>query len=88
MIEVELPDGTIAEFPDGTPHATIEAALYRFGFAPVARMPESPLPPPPPAMGPRRVPQPQPELIVDENRRDARPFPERKPSRVLLRRPK
>jgi hypothetical protein len=88
MIEVELPDGTIAEFPDGTPHATIEAALYRFGFAPEARKPEPPLPPPPPAMGPRRVPQPQPELIVDENRRDARPFPERKPPRVLLRRPK
>jgi hypothetical protein len=84
MIEVELPDGTIAEFPDGTPHATIEAALYLFGFAPEARKPEPPLPPP----RPRRVPQPQPELIVDENRRDARPFPERKPSRVLLRRPK
>jgi hypothetical protein len=89
MIEVELPDGTIAEFPDGTPHATIEAALRRrFDSAPVARMPEPPLPTPPPAIGPRRVPQPQPELIVDENRRDARPFPERKPPRILLRPPK
>jgi hypothetical protein len=37
-------------------------------------------------IGPRRVPQP--ELIVDENRRDARPFPERKPPRILLRPPK
>lgn len=27
MIEVELPDGTIAEFPDGTPRETIEKAL-------------------------------------------------------------
>ena len=34
MIEVELPDGTIAEFPDGTPHATIEAALYRSALPP------------------------------------------------------
>lgn len=29
MIEIELPDGTIAEFPDGTPQATIKAALRR-----------------------------------------------------------
>lgn len=28
-IEVELPDGSIAEFPDGTPPATIESALRR-----------------------------------------------------------
>ena len=28
-----------------------------------------------PAMGPRRIAQPEPELIVDEDRRDARPFP-------------
>ena len=27
MIEVELPDGSVAEFPDGTPHAQITAAL-------------------------------------------------------------
>lgn len=26
-IEVELPDGSIAEFPDGTDNATIERAL-------------------------------------------------------------
>ena len=33
MIEVELPDGSIAEFPDGTPSAEIEAVLQR-QFAP------------------------------------------------------
>ena len=88
MIEVELPDGTIAEFPDGTPHATIEAALRRrFGTAPVARKPE-PRPPTPPATGRRRIAQPQPELIIDENRRDAQPFPDRRPPRVLLQRPR
>lgn len=27
MIEVELPDGTIAEFPDGTPNDVMERAL-------------------------------------------------------------
>jgi hypothetical protein len=38
MIEVELPDGAIAEFPDGSPRATIVAALRRrFGSAPMAR---------------------------------------------------
>lgn len=32
MIEVELPDGTIAEFPDGTPNDVIKGALQnRFG---------------------------------------------------------
>jgi hypothetical protein len=31
MIEAKLPDGTIAKFPDGTPHATIAAALRRSG---------------------------------------------------------
>jgi hypothetical protein len=29
-IEVELPDGTIAEFPDGTSNATMEMALAKF----------------------------------------------------------
>lgn len=34
MIEVELPDGTIAEFPDGTSHDTIKSALRKkFGGA-------------------------------------------------------
>jgi hypothetical protein len=33
MIEVELPDGTIAEFPDGTPSETINGALQK-RFAP------------------------------------------------------
>lgn len=34
MIEVELPDGTIAEFPDGTPNEVIKGALQkRFGAA-------------------------------------------------------
>lgn len=34
-IEVELPDGNIAEFPEGTPRETITAALQRrFGSAP------------------------------------------------------
>lgn len=34
MIEVELPDGTIAEFPDGTARETIQSALQtRFGAA-------------------------------------------------------
>lgn len=33
MIEVELPDGTVAEFPDGTPNETIKAALQK-RFAP------------------------------------------------------
>lgn len=32
MIEIELPDGSIAEFPDGTPQDTIKSALQkRFG---------------------------------------------------------
>ncbi len=35
MIEVELPDGTIAEFPDDTPQATIKGALQK-RFAPPA----------------------------------------------------
>lgn len=30
MIEIELPDGSIAEFPDGTADATIESALSQF----------------------------------------------------------
>lgn len=29
-IEVELPDGTIAEFPDGTSNATMEMALAKY----------------------------------------------------------
>jgi len=29
-IEVELPDGTIAEFPDGTSPQTMEMALARY----------------------------------------------------------
>lgn len=36
MIEVELPDGTIAEFPDGTPNATIERALRTQSMGPKA----------------------------------------------------
>lgn len=35
MIEVELPDGTIAEFPDDTPHDVIQGVLRKqFGSAP------------------------------------------------------
>lgn len=30
MIEVELPDGTIAEFPDGTSHDVIKQALAKY----------------------------------------------------------
>ena len=33
MIEVDLPDGSVAEFPDGTPPETIKAALQK-RFAP------------------------------------------------------
>ncbi len=40
MIEVELPDGTIAEFPDGTPNDVIKGALQK-RFAPQAA-PEQP----------------------------------------------
>lgn len=29
MIEVDLPDGSVAEFPDGTPHATIKSAIQK-----------------------------------------------------------
>jgi hypothetical protein len=29
-LEVELPDGTIAEFPDGTSNATMEMALAKY----------------------------------------------------------
>jgi hypothetical protein len=36
MIEVELPDGTIAEFPEGTPHEVIQGALQK-RFAPTAQ---------------------------------------------------
>jgi hypothetical protein len=42
MIEVELPDGTIAEFPAGTPDATIKTALQRY------RTPAAPPPSAPP----------------------------------------
>ncbi len=35
-IEVELPDGSIAEFPDGTPDAAIKGALSKFSAAPAA----------------------------------------------------
>lgn len=38
MIEVELPDGAIAEFPDGTPQETIKGALQK-RFAPKAAAP-------------------------------------------------
>lgn len=38
MIEVELPDGTIAEFPEGTPAETIKSALQK-RFAPPAPTP-------------------------------------------------
>lgn len=34
MIEVELPDGTVVEFPDGTDAAAIKAALAKIGGAP------------------------------------------------------
>lgn len=36
-IEVELPDGTIAEFPDGTSNATMEMALSRYRARPAGR---------------------------------------------------
>lgn len=35
MIEVELPDGSIAEFPDGTPHQVMERAIQERFPAPV-----------------------------------------------------
>lgn len=42
MIEVELPDGTIAEFPDGTPNETIKGALQKkFGKRQAAKEPAS-----------------------------------------------
>lgn len=37
MIEVELPDGSIAEFPDGTPEGTIKAVLAKQFGAPKQR---------------------------------------------------
>lgn len=39
MIEVELPDGTIAEFPEGTPAETIKSALQRRFSAPAQAAP-------------------------------------------------
>ena len=33
-IEVELPDGSVAEFPDGTSNATIEMALSKYRAKP------------------------------------------------------
>lgn len=40
MIEVELPDGTIAEFPDGTSQDVIKSALQKRFSAPTEREPE------------------------------------------------
>ncbi|WP_313642323.1 hypothetical protein [Stenotrophomonas sp.] len=39
-IEIELPDGTIAEFPDGMPDAEIEAVIQKQFPAPAAAQPE------------------------------------------------
>lgn len=43
MIEVDLPDGSIAEFPDGTPPEVMKQALQkRFGAPQQAEQPQSP----------------------------------------------
>lgn len=42
MIEVELPDGTIAEFPDGTGNDVIKAALQKRYSAPQQAAPQQP----------------------------------------------
>lgn len=44
MIEVELPDGSIAEFPDGTPPETIKGALQKRFGAPQAPQPQEAAP--------------------------------------------
>ena len=41
MIEVETPDGTIIEFPDGTDNQTIKSVLAK-QFAPTASQSEQP----------------------------------------------
>lgn len=41
-VEVELPDGTIAEFPDGTPREVMQKALARYATPAVAPQPEKP----------------------------------------------
>lgn len=46
MIEVELPDGTIAEFPEGTPAETIKSALQRRFATPAPTPVAAPAPDP------------------------------------------
>lgn len=46
MIEIELPDGTIAEFPEGTPSAAIKNALQKRFAAPAAAPVAAPAPSP------------------------------------------
>jgi hypothetical protein len=41
MIEVDLPDGRIVEFPDGTPQETMKSALVKFAGAPQPSAPKT-----------------------------------------------
>lgn len=46
-IEVELPDGTVVEFPDGTDQATMERALAQYAQQPPPQQPRPPQEAPP-----------------------------------------
>ena len=49
-IEVELPDGRVVEFPDGTDNATMERALSPFAQPQAAQVPQEQPPNPPDGM--------------------------------------
>jgi hypothetical protein len=89
MPDIELPDGTIACFPDAMEDAAI-AAVLRKQFAPAAAPEPKPVGP---SQEQNRSPrarslEPEVEWAPEVIRSDERPFPDRRPPRVLLQRPR